>query len=548
MANQITDNRTLVDSLNAATPPTVDLGGTSNGTQDTEIKIQGTASVGEYITSSLAGCLYDAGSAQNWSNNVFYIWINCGIVGLLDTKANGGFRIRFAGATITNWFEVYVAGGDEWPPAVEGGWVQFVVDIETARADAITNGWTNGTTPATSAIQYVGWAGVTGGTMPRMVDNTWMDEIRRLPDGSPGIIVEGSNGGTTPWNSSDIATQLGVATGTFINSAGGSYKINTPIQFGIADATLHEFDDTNSIWLWDNAEFLPDDVYEISIVCGAGGAEVVFGIKSGTGTDATGAQGLIISSDPNGPRWDITANDADITSVGMYGCLFSHTGNVDIDDANTEFIGTTLLDGSSLTLGAGLLQRCSIVAAATADGVAYVTASDPTRIKFSSFEFSDGHAIEITSAVGSPFTFQGNGFAGYGADASTDAAILVDNLTLTLSVANGGDTPTVREINSADVTVENNISITVAGLKDDTEVAAYETIGEVFIAHAEPATDGTVDDRTFTFSAAAGIDVYITVFNLNWSLPPENRINLTIPTGDTTIPVSQVRDRVYDNP
>lgn len=549
MANQITDGRTLVNSLNATTT-TVTLAGGGAGTLDTEILIQGTGSVGFSISNTLAGILHNAGAAQNWSNNVFYIWINCGIVGLLATKAAGGFRIRFAGATVTNWFEVRVAGSDEWPASVAGGWTQFVVDIETARATAITNGWTNGTVPATSAIQYVGYAAVTGGTMPRMVDNTWIDEIRRLPDGSPGIIVEGRNGGTTPWNSANIATQLGIATGTFVLTAGGAYKINTPIRFGINDTTFHAFSETNAVWLWDDQEFLPDDVYSISALGNAGGTtNVTFGIKSGVGNDATGAQGLIISAVSDGARWSMDFDDPNLNSIGMYGCLFQHINDIQMDLAAVEFISTTLIDGSSLTLGPGLLQRCSIVDANTADGVAYVLASDPGRIRFSDFTFSDGHAIQITSAAGSPFSFLGNTFSGYGANASTDAAILIDNLTATLDISAGGNTPTKREINGGSLTINNNISVTLTGMRDGTEVRVLDNITGEFLAGVESVVDGSIDNRSFTFSLSASTIVDIAIFNINFILPPNNRIeNFQVPTSDASIPISQVRDRNYNNP
>ena len=549
MANQITDNRTLVDSANATTN-FVDLAGTAAGTQDTEILIQGTASIGEQIGSTLNGLLYNAGSAQNWSNNVFYLWINCGIVGLLDTKANGGFRIRFTGATVTDWFEVYVAGSDDWPPAIAGGWTQFVVDIETARSTAVTNGWTNGTTPATSAIQRVGWAGITGGSMPRMVDNTWLDEIRRLPDGNPGIIVEGRNAGTTDWNSSDIFTQLGNATGTFVPSAGGAWKINTPIQFGINDTSTHGFTDTNAVWLWDNAEFVPDDVYSISALGNSGGTtNVTFGIKTGTGNDAVGAQGLTIASASTGPRWSMDFDDPDLDSIGLFGCNFIHGNDFQIDDAAVEMTSCVILDTTTLTLGGGLLLRSSIVDANTADGVAFITASDPSRIRYCSFAFSDGHAIEITSATGSPFSFLGNTFSGYGANNTTDSAILVDGLTLTLNISDGGGTPTVREINSASVTVNNNISVTITGMKDNTEVRVLDNTTREFLAGIEDATDGTVNNRSFTFSLAASTIVDIAIFNVNWVLPPNNRIeNFSIPTSDSTLPVTQVADRNYLNP
>ena len=88
------------------------------------------------------------GLLKIFSGNTFYYLINSGIVGLIDTKANGGFRIRYTGATVTDWFEVYVAGGDDWPPSFAGGWTLFVVDIDEARADAVANGQTNGTVPS----------------------------------------------------------------------------------------------------------------------------------------------------------------------------------------------------------------------------------------------------------------------------------------------------------------------------------------------------------------------------------------------------------------
>ena len=69
----------------------------------------------------------------------------------------GGVTMRFCGATITDWFEIFIAGSDTYG----GGWVMSVVDVDIARALAVagspaTDGAQNGTPPATTAIQYVG--------------------------------------------------------------------------------------------------------------------------------------------------------------------------------------------------------------------------------------------------------------------------------------------------------------------------------------------------------------------------------------------------------
>ena len=89
MANQITDNRTLVDSADVVGTVWVDLAGAA-ATLDAEIFIQGAGSMGAYCTTTRDGTFYRYAADQDLSNNHVYIWVNCGIVGLLDTKANGG--------------------------------------------------------------------------------------------------------------------------------------------------------------------------------------------------------------------------------------------------------------------------------------------------------------------------------------------------------------------------------------------------------------------------------------------------------------------------
>ena len=558
MANQITDKRTLLDTLDTVTN-TDDLTGAAAGTQDTEIFIQGTASVGQYITNTIDGILYDAGSAQNWSGNTFYVWINCGIVGLLDTKANGGMRIRFAGNTVTDWFEVYVGGQDEYPPAIQGGWVQFVVNIETARETAIASGWTNGTVPATSAIRYVGYAAITAGSMPRMVDNTWVDEIRRLPANTAGIVVEGRNGGTTDWNSQDITTELGTPTGTFVPSTGGSYKINTPIQFGTGDTTTHGFTDSNTIWLWDSQEYLPDDFYRISAVGASGGTtNLTFGEKSGTGNDASGSQGITIASATDGARWNLDFNDPNLDSINFYGSTFINGNILELNNSAIEVISTLYINGTQALVTDSLQLRNTVTNANTTGGTAFFLTDGVDKIRNCSFQFSDGHAIEIQS--GGTYTFTGNifvgGFSGATGDnltpnsGSLDAMIFNDSGGLvTLNIAGGGDTPSVRNSAGSTTEVNNNVSVTITGLKDNTEVRVYDSATsnpQTELAGVENATDGTTDDRSFTFSLSAGQSVDIVYWNKEFEQIPPRTNGFIIPSTDTEFSIVQLEDPNYN--
>ena len=552
MANQITDNRTLVHAADVVTPYD-DLSGNAAGTLDTEIFYQGTGSIGGYTTSTRSGLLYDAGSAQNWSNNVFYLLVNCGIVGLLDTKANGGFTIRFCGATVTDWFEVYVGGSDDWSTAFSGGWVQFVVDIETARSTAVTNGWTNGTTPATNAIRYVGYSAITGGSMPRMADNTWLDSIHRLADGNPGIIVEGRNGGSTDWDWDDVVVQMDtVKAATARTGPGGSVVLTTPVQFGINDTTTHGFTDTNKTILWDDQEFAPSDLYALSALGNSGGTtNVTLGVKTGTGDDATGAQGCVIQAAPGGVRWSMDFDDPGIDAINLYGCSFIHGGTFQLDDPAVSCISCLYIDCTGAVVSNSEQLRCKIIEANTADGVAFMTTDDLNDIVFCEFEFSDGHAIELTTPRVASQTSKGNTYTGYGGTAgsnptassgSTDAAVYNNaGGAVTIDVTSGGDTPSVRNGASATTVVNANTQITLTGLVNPTEVRVYTAGTTTELAGTEDVTTGS-----FVFSRPQGESVDIRIFAVSYL--PADLLNFTIPSTDTTIPIDQDFDRNYSNP
>ena len=166
MANQITDNRSVLFDADSVTNDNGSSGtgrwdtlGSTSETLDTDVKIEGTGSIGEQFTDSVRTLIWDDGATMDLSNTHLYIWVNCGIVGLLDTKALGGFRVRLTGPSSANFVEWYVGGSDSWPTAIEGGWVMFVVDTAASTSN------TGGTPPALTAIQGVGIAGVTATVM-----------------------------------------------------------------------------------------------------------------------------------------------------------------------------------------------------------------------------------------------------------------------------------------------------------------------------------------------------------------------------------------------
>lgn len=555
MANQITDNRTqLADADNITDGISGSWTGSTSVAQDTTTFIEGAGSITEQMTNSERTILWNAGTTVNLNGQHIYIWVNCGVVGLLLAKASGGFKIRFAGPTVTNYFDAWVGGNDDWPNSVAGGWVQFVLDVTATRASAVAAGHTGGTPPADTAIQHIGVAATTS-AMTKVADNTWVDAIWRLPASTPGIIIEGRNAGTTPWSVSDIFTQLGISAGSFRPGAGGSWVCNTPVQIGINDTTTHEFSDTNELILWDNQEFVGTTLYGISALGNAGGTtNVTLGVKSGSGDSATGAQGLTFQAAAAGVRFYMDFDDPNIDSIGLYGCTFKHGSDFQLDDAAVESISCLFLDCTSAAVSNSRFQRNQIVDPNVTSGVAFVTTDDFSDIKYCDFQSSgNGHAIELlaTSPIISPQADLGNVFTGYSASPETDAAIYNNTgNAITVNVTDAA-TPSHRNGAGASTTFSNNISVTITGLQPNSEVRVYyaEDFTSPYDTTEIAGVENVGSPTEFQFSAPAGTVVDIVVFHRDYVLPPNNRIkNYTVPTSSTEFPVSQIPDRNFSNP
>lgn len=264
----------------------------------------------------------------------------------------------------------------------------------------------------------------------------------------------------------------------------------------------------------------------------------------GSGADVNWKLGSISVADTTVARWSLTIQ-SDTGSFQDNNSVFLGFKTLSLN-ANTTLTGTTFVDGQSIVQNGATLNGCTVLNSATADGVALISSNNPANISNCKFNFSDGHALEITSA--GTYSFSGNSFTGYGASDTTDAAIYNNSGgAVTLDIAGGGDTPTVRNGTSASTTVNNNISITLTGMKDLTEVRVFEAGSTtVELAGIEDATAGTVDDRSFTFTLSAGVFVDIYFENLTWIA--DTIENFEVPVADASIPVAQRQDRVYSNP
>ena len=505
MANQISDNRTLVAAATAATTY-VDLGG-GGASIDQDVFLLGDRSAGFQSTNSRDGVMVDLGAATDVSNNVFYLWVNCGVVGLLDVANSGGFRVRFAGASVNDFFEFNLAGNNFWPLATEGGWVMFVVDIERAKTRSTVFGAFGGTSPATNSIRYVGISTVQPAMGAKMVDNTWLNGVWRLPSTSPGIIIEGQNGGTTPWTSDDIVTAVGATSGIFSESYGGAYVFNTSVQIGIADTTTHAVDFSNDTWLFDNLGTTQanSDLYGgVSVLSASGGSVTVnTGTSSGTGNDLSGSGGWSVSSAPsafsaggaaNQNRWNITFDNssAGTETVNLYGSAFNGLGTITLEDAATTVAGTVFANIETLRVGdTGGITIGAFTNNTVSNSDLLPSPEGFEKIINCSFIYASGtRQINLLSSLGTwtttAYDFTGNLFSGFGADATANAAIENNTgVNLTVTILGGGDVPTKLET-SGTITFVSAVQVTISGLLGNTEVSVLENPSPYSSAVAAP--------------------------------------------------------------
>lgn len=171
-----------------------------------------------------------------------------------------------------------------------------------------------------------------------------------------------------------------------------------------------------------------------------------------------------------------------------------------------------------------------------------ILSDDPAKITYCDF-LSDGsnHALEITTP--GTYSFIGNTFTDYATiSGSTGNEAIYNNSggLVTINVT-GGDTPTYRNGTSATTVVNNNITITFTGLKDLTEVRVFAAGTTTELAGIEDATDGTVNNRFFTFSIAVGTHIDYRIHNLSYVIIEV--YDYTAPSTSTSLPIQQQTDR-----
>lgn len=337
---------------------------------------------------------------------------------------------------------------------------------------------------------------------------------------------------------------LPVSTGVLQNMADGWYGnqsmvqqgqrqalIRTSLQFGDGSTTSYVDTSAGSVetpdayratlpqYLW----MVGDDALEIRVKASASCT-----MHLGSTVFAAGTRQLFVIDPASSPSADY--DFAGAVFVGWR--VENNTAGIAINNAVFD-------SGHRITLNGGLLSDCTVSGAKESPAV---LTNEPDNISGSAFIAGPdgGHAIEITAP--GTYTFTANTFTGYGADGTTDAAIYNNSGgAVTLNIAGGGDTPTVRNGSGASTTVNSGATLTLTGLIAGSDIVILDA-GTTTERVNVDSNAGT----TYAYNYTATGDVDIGVFKTGY-VPLYVR-GFTLTTSDATLPIAQAVDRGYLNP
>ena len=556
MAVVITDNRT--DPTNGeADSITGWVGSIAPSLKTSEPNpVELTGSLGQVVSTSVQDIYLTISSTNMSAGTLVYVWQLP--QGIMDTIANGGQGVILYDGT--DRIGYHTGGSDKAGFRHNGASVAWqCMVIDTASLPAIFT--ERAGIEASLTLTAITGVGAMYKTLAKSVGgavNCFTDIIRI---GNGGLTITGGGSGTEGnfaeialEDSSDVSLK---AYGICHEVASGVFGLQGPLTFGDSVGTSSvDFLETDSSIVFEDRG-LGTDKYFINI---EGNATGTTSFQLGTKAGTTGGSNGVAMTSPVGVGASFDASDINVEFVLMYGGQLANydqgvTFSGDATNAPNHEIFAYIFSGcAQIDPGLVLFKNNSIVNTTDANGGLLIDEDGTTNINSISF-ISDGtgHAIHVRPTGAGPFTFAITSmtFSGYGASDTTNAEIYIDPVTQTANITlniTDGLTPTTRKAvgYTGTLTVNNNKAITFTNMKDNTEVRIYKTSDDSVVDGIENATAGTTDARTFTWSSAAGLDVYYVLHNWNALEPFYQTIRVEgyiVPSSDTSIAIQQQLDR-----
>jgi hypothetical protein len=570
MAILVTDNRTVISEADATTGWTSTSTLTANTVEPTPV--EATSRLDLTVSNATQNSYFTLPAAVNLTGSIVYFWFSHRAE--FDTTQNIGVGIQLGDGT--NRAAFGIMGSDAVAFSHFDGpvtWQCLALDVANRQRYPSVN--------ITGTSQSLNVGGITqiGLYMKTIVKavggavNCFIDIGRytssSIANGTALTITSGSS--SDPGSFQQIAladrrTGSLQAHGVVRQLGSGLFGVQGGLTFGNATGTDSSwFEDKNVSVSFENRKFTTDKYKLIIVDNGVGTTTFKLGTKVGTGVSALGADGCsFVAGSGVGCLFD-SQSDIDVTDVFIYGSTFTGFTEGIFLNSNQEFINNTVSQGGTLFPGTGsgaILVNSSFsnLLTSRASASVYWNTQSDTSGKLDGCNFTMGvtgsHAIELGPNTPSTIDFNSITFTSYEGTPGTNLVSNSGNTgsavynnsgkAITINISQG-TVPAVRNGAGATTTIVNAIQVTLTGLKDNTEVRVLEFGANppVELAGTENATDGTIDNRTFSFSLTAGTIVTIVVHSLAYeyiSISP-----YTVPSAPSELPIQQRTDRNYIN-
>ena len=485
-----------------------------------DFAIQGTNAVDKSVSNSLKGIVYDNGSTITLgADEHILIWEICATPGITSIQSLGGVRISIGTAT-NAYYEWYVNGSDTLPA---GGIINYAIYYTGSTASNTVG------SPGASPQVFGGQADVNA-TAKGV--NFGLDAIRY---GTGFYLTAGDATEPINFDSASLVNDSNTNRYGILSSAIGGYALKGRFVVGQNNTftpTQAYFDASNTNVSFIDTPFTKTDFTQIIV----DHPSTFFKISSvnftGTGTNNPG---------------QIVFNDSSTTG-SILGCNFNTIGKTFLQ-ANVSTTGSSFNSTDTVFQSGSNLFDSTF---RTTTGVSSsILVTDPSKLSFNTLDNEGSkHGVEVIS-TGS-YVFEANIFSNFDSGSNANEALYFNPTggtgDLTLQIIGGGTTVDFRNASSGTVTIENNASITVTGLQDNTEVRIFDsaTTGpQTELAGIEDAIDGTSGNRSFTFTLPVGTIVDIVLISVQYENDRLDDFEITI---SQDLPFEQTFDRNYSNP
>jgi hypothetical protein len=535
MAVTITDNRTIINEADANTGWTTTA--TLTAANTSPVPIESTNRLGMQVSTSTQNA-YVAITSANMSSDGFLIYFWISHRAEFDTTANGGIQIQIGDSAATvNRVGYHVGGSDAGSFRHETGpvqWESYVLDTGNLGAFSTTTLAGSAVNLVLTAITKVGVVFKTLAKSVGGVDNCFIDISRFLdPSQNNGAAIT-ITGGTSgdPGTFAEIAAADKLignqqAHGVVRQLGAGLYGVQGPLRFGNPTGTSSSWFEDQNVTIAFEDRFMTVNKYKIVIVDnGTGTTTFRLGVKVGSGSTATGADGCtIIVPSGVGGQFD-AATDTDVTDVFIYGSTFDgFTQGISFRSGH-EFIGGRILSSGQITAGGATMVN-SQVSGSTATSALLWNVNTDTSGLLDGMSYTigtSGHGIEFGSNTPSSITFNGITFTGYGgtpgsnltsSSGSTDAAVYNNSgKEITINITGSGTTPSVRNGAGATTIVVSSVPLAVTVIDTATnpiqtaQVAIYLTSNDSELLNDDTDVNGEVSG---SYSGGTPAAIYIRV-------------------------------------